>query len=128
MSRDITFSFKYFLIATLFNIFYFSVAKSEIVKSIEINGNERIPDETINMFSNVKKNQDLNENEINQILLDLYQTNFFKDVEIMFNNNILSINVIENPLIENVNYNGIKADKTRESIKKNLKLKSRSSF
>ena len=121
-------SFKYFLIATLFNIFYFSVAKSEIVKSIEINGNERIPDETINMFSNVKKNQDLNENEINQILLDLYQTNFFKDVEIMFNNNILSINVIENPLIENVNYNGIKADKTRESIKKNLKLKSRSSF
>ena len=40
------------------------LAFSEIVKKIEIDGNERIPVETINMLSGVKVNDDINENDI----------------------------------------------------------------
>ena len=41
---------------------------SEIVKKIEIFGNERIPIETINMLSDVKINDNINENDINNLL------------------------------------------------------------
>jgi len=41
---------------------------SEIVKQIEIKGNERIPNETIKMFSSVSVNDDINIEKINDIL------------------------------------------------------------
>ena len=37
------------------------------------------------MFSNVKINDDINdENELNKILKNLYETNFFKNVSVKF--------------------------------------------
>ena len=46
----------------------FMSVKSEIVKNIEILGNERVSNETILMFSDVNINDDLTENRINSIL------------------------------------------------------------
>ena len=83
---------------------------SEIVKSIEISGNDRIASETIVMFSNIKLGSDLSQNDINEILKNLYETNFFEDITISLNNNKISISVIENPIIENITYSGIKSN------------------
>ena len=44
------------------------------------------------------------------------------------NNKILLISVVENPLIENIVYKGLKAEKIKSKITTNLKLKSRSSY
>ena len=52
----------------------FMSVKSEIVKNIEILGNERVSNETILMFSDVSINDDLTENRINSILKSLYET------------------------------------------------------
>ena len=106
----------------------FMSVKSEIVKNIEILGNERVSNETILMFSDVNINDDLTENRINSILKSLYETNFFKDVSVSFNSSKLSITVIENPIIQSIIYNGIKSDTLKEKILKNVKLKSRSSY
>ena len=106
----------------------FMSVKSEIVKNIEILGNERVSNETILMFSDVNINDDLTENRINSILKLLYETNFFKDVSVSFNSSKLSITVIENPIIQSITYNGIKSDTLKEKILKNVKLKSRSSY
>ena len=38
------------------------------------------------------------------------------------------ISVKENPIIENINYNGIKSNTLKETITKNLNLRSRSSY
>ena len=62
------------------------------------------------------------------ILKNLYETNFFKDVKVNFENNKLVVSVIENPIIQDISHNGIKADKIREPVLKNLKLKQRSSY
>ena len=40
--------------------------------------------------------------KLNNILKDLYETDFFKDISVNLNNQILSINVQENPIIENI--------------------------
>ncbi len=123
--------FKYlFLFKTIIFLWYISIvsASSEIVKSIEIFGNDRISKKTIEMFSNVKLDENLNSKDLNIILKNLYETNFFEDVNLKLDNNVLTINVIEFPIIQNINYEGIKANKIKNSISENLNLKPRSSF
>ena len=120
--------FKILLINLIFFNFYIFTAKADILKKIQIKGNERITNETIKMFINVSIDQNINDNDINQILKNLYNTNFFEDISIFFDNQILLINVIENPIIEKIVITGIKADKIKKLISENLTLKSRSSF
>ena len=85
-------------------IFLSSYAFSSNLEKIRIIGNERISDETIKLFIDVNVNEIINDNKLNNILKDLYETNFFKDININFNNQILIINVEENPIIENIFY------------------------
>ncbi len=116
-----------FLIIIFTKISYFC-SNAEIINEIQIKGNERIADETILMFSKVNLGNDLNENDLNDLLKNLYNTNFFKNVAVSINNKILEIFVEENPIIENISYNGIKSNTLKDEITKNLKLKPRSSY
>ena len=119
--------FKLLLISFLF---YLSLTPlfAEVVEKIEIQGNERISKETILLFSKINIKDDLNSNDINEILKSLYDTNFFLDVSVEFKSKILTILVDENPIIENITYNGIKSKTLKEKITKDLKLLSRSSY
>ena len=120
--------FKTLLLIFSFNIIILSQSYSEILKKIEILGNDRIPNETIKMFSSISIDDDIDDNKVNTILKKLYETGFFSDVNINFENNILKISVVENPIIEKINFTGIKAKKIKDPITKNLKLKNRSSY
>ena len=119
---------KIFSLAILFNYFFLSFSYSEIVKEIRIDGNERITDEIISMFSDIEIGQDVKGSDINKVIKNLYESNFFINVSASLNNSILSINVDEAPLIENIVITGIKAQKNIELIKNNFILRSRSSF
>ena len=120
--------FNFFLkLLVIFFLFTLS-SESKNFNNILINGNERITNETILVFSEVPDNQQLNENSINIILKNLYQTGFFKDVNVKLENNNLIINVIENPIIQSVFIDGIKRKKTEEDVYKVLNLKDRSAF
>ncbi len=122
----------------LFNLFFKSLvfillfslsnALSNTLDKINIIGNDRISDETIKLFINVNINDEIDNNKLNNILKKLYETSFFEDVSVSFNNKILSINVVENPIIENIFYEGVKANKILNLIKDNTFIKSRSSY
>ncbi len=112
----------------IFNTLFFFKSYAIELKKIEILGNDRIPSETIKMFSEVNINQNINEINLNKVLKNLYNSNFFDNVTVDLNNNILTINVVESPIIESITYNGIKAKKIKEAILKDLQLKSRSSY
>ncbi|MDA7637096.1 outer membrane protein assembly factor BamA [Candidatus Pelagibacter sp.] len=101
---------------------------SDILNKIEINGNDRISDETIKLFIQVELKDEINDAKLNDILKDLYQTDFFKDISVNFKDQILSINVQENPIIENILYEGIKSNRILEIIKEETSIKSRSSY
>ena len=105
-----------------------SILNAEIISEIEIKGNDRISSETIKMFSGVSVNDDLSDSDLNKALKNLYDSNFFELVSVKIENNILVINVKENPIIQNINYDGIKSDTLLSELKKNVILKSRSSF
>ena len=120
--------FKIFFSSIIINIFLISFSNAELIKEIKITGNDRISDETILMFSKININDDINNSDLNDILKTLYETNFFKNISLNFTSNILEIKVIENPIIQNIVYEGIKSNKIKDLIVKNSKLKSRSSY
>ena len=110
-------------------IFLFSLpVKSEIIKDFKIEGNQRISDETIKMFGNFKIQDDINLNAIDEILKNIYESNFFDDVQVNLENNILNIYVKEKPIIQNVEYQGVKSKAILADIKSNRVLKPKSSF
>jgi outer membrane protein insertion porin family len=118
------FIFQFFFIL----IFFVTSTISEEFDKIIINGNERISNETILVFSELSNENFLDENSINIILKKLYKTNFFKDVSINIENNNLIINVIENPIIQTVSIEGVKQKSVMNSLFDTLSLKNRSSF
>ena len=107
---------------------FYTHANSEIIKNIEIVGNERIPDETILMFSDIQIDDKIDNENLNKILKNLYDSNFFDNVSVSFDKTILKIKVTESPIIDKIVYTGIKSDSMKEDLSKILKLKSRSSF
>ncbi len=119
---------KIFLIITILNIFTILPLKSEEIKKIEIAGNDRISSETIKMFSSIQLNQTLKNNDIDNILKNLYETNFFENIVVSFEDGVLKIKVTENPIIGAVEINGIKSKSIKEDLFKKITLKSKSSF
>jgi len=118
-----------FLKIIIFTLIFFSgYAFSDTLDKINITGNERISDETIKLFINIKVNDEIDTNKLNNILKDLYETDFFEDINISLNNQILFINVLENPIIENIFYEGIKSKRILEIIKEGSSIRSRSSY
>ena len=120
--------FKFFCQFIIFSILLIFSVDSKNYEKIVVNGNERISSETILVFSEIPDNATLGENSINEILKKLYKSGFFKDVKIKIENNILTINVLENPIIQNIFIEGIKRKKTKESLYEILSLKNRSSY
>ena len=122
------------LITTLFKSFFLillflsSHAFSNSLNKIEIIGNDRISDETIKLFISTDINDEINDVKLNEILKDLYDTNFFKDISLNFKDQILTIKVQENPIIENISYNGVKSEKILDTIKQGTLIKQRSSY
>ena len=120
--------FKFFIQLILLSIFLTFSSYSKNYEKIIINGNERISNETILVFSEIQDNIPLDENSINEILKKLYKSGFFKDVTVKIENNNLTIDVLENPIIQTVFIEGIKRKKTEESLYEILSLKNRSSY
>ena len=107
--------------------FIFS-AKADVINDIKLENNIRINKESIIAFGNIKLGKDYSESEVNQILVDLYNTNFFSDIKIQIEKNILIINVTERKIIQTVLLEGIKSKENTEKILKQLKLKDKSPF
>jgi len=101
---------------------------SEIIKNIRITGNERITNETLLTFLPPLLNKEVTDSDINSITKNLYETNFFKDVTIKLEEDLLLINVVENPIIQNIIYKGVKSDSLLQFLIEGVNLKDRSSF
>ena len=107
---------KKILFLTILQFFFFNLSYSDSIKKFEIYGNDRISDETILMFSNLEIGQDINENDLNDSLKELYYTDYFKDVSISVEKNIVIIKVVENPIIQKIIINGVKEGNLLEII------------
>ena len=112
----------------LFYSFLLTSINAEIIEKIFINGNKRISDKTIQMFANIEIKDELSNKRLNLILKDLYDTNYFEDVSVSFENKILTIFVKENPIVQKINYKGVKSKTLLESIIADKLIREKSSY
>ncbi len=116
-----------FLILLIFNFVYTQVF-AEVINDIQIKNNNRITKETIITFGGIELGKDYSNEELNNILLDLYSTNFFSDIKFDIQDNILIVDVKERKLVQQIILNGVPAEKTKRSILKNLSLREKSPY
>ena len=117
------------LIKILFLLsFIYSTCFAEKINNIEITGNKRISDETIKILGEISLDSQFNNSKLNKVLKNLYETNFFNDIQISIENKTLIIKLSENPIIENIEIIGIKSKKFKENILENMVLKNRMSY
>ena len=118
---------KKFLISLIFILFNSSI-NAEIVNKILIYNNDRISNETIITYGQIEINKDYNNEDLNIILKNLYDTNFFKNVSLKLEKNVLVIDVEENQIIQSVVIEGVESKTIKKSILKNLYSKDKSPF
>ena len=113
-----------------FLFFFFIICRvnSEIIKEVKIINNDRITKETILVFSDLKIGENYDSNDLNKILRDLYNTDFFSNISLSLDNGTLTIDVEENQIVQNIKINGIKKKELVEILKKQILLKDKNPF
>ena len=117
-----------FLISFLFILLITSNLKAEVVNKFNIQGNERISSETIKIYGDLKENKNYSESDLNKILKDLYETEFFENINLEIKNNELNIIVNEYPYINQLIIIGEKTKRYTNQIKEIIKLKEKRSL
>ena len=109
------------ILIIIYLLLFTNTLSAEIIKKIEIEGNERVSEETIKVYGGISINQEIDNLKINEIIKNLYSTNFFEDIKVSVTNKTLLIKLIEYPVINEIIIVGENAGKYKEAIKKNIK-------
>ena len=113
------FKLRYICLLILFIIFLpVNYSHAEKIREFKIVGNERLANETIVLFSELNIGDDIDQNIINLSFKKLFETNYFKNLKINFENGIISIEVIENPIIQSIQINGVKKKSLLDELEK----------
>jgi outer membrane protein insertion porin family len=84
-------------------------SQETLVSSISVDGNKRISTDTIVRLSKVQVGSAYSPTQLNSALQSIKKSSYFKTVNISLVNNILNINVIENPTINSISFEGNKS-------------------
>ncbi len=118
-----------FILKVVILICFFSAnGFAETLKKIEVSGNKRISDQTVIIFSDIKINSEVSNSNLDKVIKNLYKTNFFKNVDLTFENQTLFINVDENPIVEDLEIIGVKNKSLLEFLTDNINLANMKSF
>ena len=118
---------KYILLV-LFLSFSSKFINAEVINNVIISGNKRISDETIKIYGQINDYKKYSEKNANEILKSLFDTGFFEDINLSYENKNLTINLKEYPVISQLLIIGEKSKKFEEEIKKIISLKEKKSF
>ena len=121
--------FKLLIKSFLILLLSINILISAEIKNFKIEGNERISNETVKVFINQYLNQQLFDPKVtNEIIKSLYETGFFKDVKVNYSDNTLYVSVTENPIIQLIEFDGVKSKTLLNRLTDNTTLKPKSSY
>ena len=104
-----------------------AVASGDEIRSIRVEGNERIETGTIQSYLLVQPGDRFNQDQVDRSLKSLYATGLFQDVSLRRDGPVLVVRVVENPLVNRIAFEGNKK-LTDEQLRPEVSLKSRSVF
>ena len=117
-----------FLAILLLSFYLLTSLKAETVKDIKVEGNNKISIETIKIYGKIQLDKDYSEIDLDRILNNLYETDFFEDVKISINDNILEIIVKEHPIVNQLVIIGEKSNNYKKQIQKIINTKQKRPF
>lgn len=79
---------------------------SGVIRDIKVDGNNRIESATVDAYLTVAPGDPYDAQKINESLKALFSTGLFADVSISFNQGVLLVNVVENPIINRIAFEG----------------------
>jgi outer membrane protein insertion porin family len=85
---------------------FVSQAAAAVVSNIQINGNQRVENETILSYSRITEGSNASAEDFDETIKALFQSGLFRDVSVSQRGGTLVITVSENPLINIVNFEG----------------------
>ncbi|CAO5674303.1 MAG: Outer membrane protein assembly factor BamA [Holosporales bacterium] len=97
---------------------------AETLSNIVIVGNKRIENETIKSYLAIKIGTDFEESDVDASLKSLFDTGYFEDVKVTKRNNTLHIEVKENPIVNQIAYEG-NSNLKDEQLEKEINIKPR---
>ncbi len=83
-----------------------NVYAAQMVKKIEISGVQRIEESTIASYMDLKVGDPVDNTATDRALKSLFSTGLFADVKVQQSNGIVSVQVIENPVINVIRFEG----------------------
>jgi len=107
--------------------FLYAQSSGDIISNIIIEGNQRVEQDTIYSYLNINNGDFFDIDKLNNSLKNLYSTGFFSDVNIIKNNSEIIVQVIENPIINRVVFEGNKKIED-DVLQAEVSVKSRNLF
>jgi outer membrane protein insertion porin family len=105
-----------------------SVAEAQgVVREIRVGGNRRVEPETVRTYMKISVGDAYNAGKVDESIRALFATGLFSDVRIDRDGAALVVTVVENPVINQVAFEGNK-EVDRETLEKEVQLKSRAVF
>jgi outer membrane protein insertion porin family len=101
--------------------------EARIVQHIIVLGTQRIEPSTVLSYISLREGDIYNEQTTDTALKTLYQTGLFADVKIHFDGSTLTIAVVENPIINQIDFEG-NSKVSRKDLEKEVQLKPRTVF
>lgn len=95
-------------------------SKSGVVRNMKVNGTERIDPQTVISYVTVKPGDAISQADLSQSLKSLYATGLFADVAIDMEGDTMVIDVVENPQINIVAFEGNKRIEDEEMATETL--------
>jgi outer membrane protein insertion porin family len=100
---------------------------ARVIQHILVYGTQRIEPATVISYISLREGDIYNEQTTDVALKTLYQTGLFADVKIKFDGGSLTINVVENPIINQIDFEG-NSKVSQKDLEKEVQLKPRTVF
>ncbi len=102
-------------------------APERVIQHITVAGTQRVEPGTVLTYVNIREGSTYDPAAVDQALKALFGTGLFSDVKINFNNGTLAIRVVENPILNQVVFEGNDKVSTKD-LTKEVQIKPRSTF
>ncbi len=102
-------------------------ASGAIIRSIDVQGNRRIEDESVRSYMKIAPGQRYNARLVDESLKALFATGLFSDVTIRRRGSSLVVKVVENPIINRVAFEGNRKLKDKD-LKSIIEMRPRTVF
>ena len=102
-------------------------ASTQTVQHILVRGTQRIEPATVVSYISIREGDIYNEQTVDLALKTLYQTGLFADVKMHFDGSTLTIAVVENPIINQIDFEG-QNKVSQKDLEKEIQLKPRTVF